>query len=98
MTRYHRKGNPTLGQFSALGSDGDEEMLTRGSAVLRVAEQLERSRNQAVDGVRVRVHNGRVELTLDAHEDVTIARWAALNEAEVFKKAFGRELAISEGR
>jgi len=98
MTRYHRKGSPTLGQFAALGRDGDEEMLTRGSAVLRVAEQLERSRDQAVDRVRVRLDDGRVELTLDAHEDVAIARWAALNEAEVFKKAFGRELAISEGR
>jgi len=73
-------------------------MLARGSAVLRVAEQLERSRDQAVDRVRVRIDNGKVELTLDAHEDVTIARWAALNEAEVFEKAFGRELAISEGR
>ena len=98
MARYHRKGSPTLGQFSALGRDGDEEMLTRCSAVLRVAEQLERSRDQAVDRVRVKVDNGRVELTLDAHEDVTIARWAALNEADVFKKAFGRELEISEGR
>jgi hypothetical protein len=39
-----------------------------------------------------------VELELDAHEDVTIARWAALNEAEVFKRAFGRELEISGGR
>ena len=78
MARYHRKGNPTLGQFSALGEDGDEEMLTRCSAVLRVAEQLERSRDQAVDRVRVKVANGRVELTLDAHEDVSIARWAAL--------------------
>jgi exopolyphosphatase/guanosine-5'-triphosphate,3'-diphosphate pyrophosphatase len=95
MTRYHRKGNPTMGQFSALAEDGDEEMLTRGSAVLRVAEQLERSRDQAVDRVRVKVDNGRVELKLDAHEDVTIARWAAESEAEVFKKAFGRELAIS---
>jgi exopolyphosphatase / guanosine-5'-triphosphate,3'-diphosphate pyrophosphatase len=98
MTRYHRKGNPTMGQFSALAEDGDEEMLTRCAAVLRVAEQLERSRDQAVDRVRVKVDNGRVELALDAHEDVTIARWAAESEAEVFKKAFGRELAISEGR
>lgn len=95
MARYHRKGNPAMGQFSALAEDGDEEMLTRCSAVLRVAEQLERSRDQAVDRVRVKVDNGRVELTLDAHEDVTIARWAAEGEAEVFKKAFGRELAIS---
>ena len=51
MARYHRKGTPTLGQFSALGEDGDEELLTRCSAVLRLAEQLERSRDQAVDRV-----------------------------------------------
>ena len=98
MARYHRTGNPTLGQFAALGRDGDEELLTRCSAVLRVAEQLERSRDQAVDRVRVKVDNGRVELKLDAHEDVTIARWAAQSEADVFRRAFGRDLEISAGR
>jgi exopolyphosphatase/guanosine-5'-triphosphate,3'-diphosphate pyrophosphatase len=97
MARFHRKGNPRLGPFSALGEPGDEELLTRCSAVLRVAEQLERSRDQAVDRVRVEVANGRVELRLQAHEDVSIARWAAMSEADVFKKAFGRELEISVG-
>jgi hypothetical protein len=48
--------------------------------------------------VRVNVDNGRVELCLEAHEDVSIARWAAMNEAEVFKQAFGRDLEISEAR
>ena len=98
MARYHRKGNPTLGQFSSLGRDGDDEILTRCSAVLRVAEQLERSRDQAVDRVRVKVDDGRVELMLDAHEDVSIARWAAQEEADVFKQAFGRDLEVSVGR
>jgi exopolyphosphatase/guanosine-5'-triphosphate,3'-diphosphate pyrophosphatase len=98
MARYHRKGNPTFGQFSALGRDGDDELLTRCSAVLRLAEQLERSRDQAVDRVRVRFDDGRVELRLDAHEDVSIARWAAQSEAELFKKAFGRELEVSAAR
>ena len=51
MARYHRKGSPTLGQFSALGRKGDDELLTRCAAVLRLAEQLERSRDQAVDRV-----------------------------------------------
>ncbi len=97
MARFHRKGNPRLGPFAPLAEDGDEELLTRCSAVLRVAEQLERSRDQAVDSVRVEVDNGRVELRLQAHEDVAIARWAAMNEADVFKQAFGRELEISVG-
>jgi exopolyphosphatase/guanosine-5'-triphosphate,3'-diphosphate pyrophosphatase len=98
MARYHRKGSPTLGQFSALGRKGDDELLTRCSAVLRLAEQLERSRDQAVDRVDVRVENGRVELRLEAHEDVAVARWAAQKEQDVFKKAFGRDLEVSEAR
>jgi exopolyphosphatase/guanosine-5'-triphosphate,3'-diphosphate pyrophosphatase len=96
MARYHRKGSPTLGQFSALGRKGDEDLLARCSAVLRLAEQLERSRDQAVDRVEVRVEDGLVELRLEAHEDVSIARWAAQKEQDVFKKAFGRELEVSE--
>ena len=98
MARYHRKGSPTLGQFSALGRKGDDELLTRCSAVLRLAEQLERSRDQAVDRVDVRIENGRVELRLEAHEDVAVARWAAQKEQDVFKKAFGRDLEVSEAR
>ena len=98
MARFHRKGNPRLGPFAPLAQDGDEELLARCSAVLRMAENLERSRDQAVDRVRVNTDNGRVELRLEAHEDVSIARWAAMSEAEVFEKAFGRELEITEVR
>jgi exopolyphosphatase / guanosine-5'-triphosphate,3'-diphosphate pyrophosphatase len=98
MARYHRKGSPTLGQFAALGQKGDDDLLTRCSVVLRLAEQLERSRDQAVDRVDVNVENGRVELRLEAHEDVAIARWAAQKEQEVFRKAFGRDLEVSEVR
>ena len=41
--RYHRKGRPGLGEFAPLARKGDEALLTRCSAVLRVAEQLERA-------------------------------------------------------
>jgi exopolyphosphatase/guanosine-5'-triphosphate,3'-diphosphate pyrophosphatase len=51
-----------------------------------------------VDGVRVDVTDGRVKLLLDAHEDVTIARWAAERQRDVFEQAFGRELEVSEAR
>ena len=98
MARYHRKGSPTLGQFSALGRKGDDALLTRCAAVLRLAEQLERSRDQAVDSVEVRIDDGHVELRLEAHEDVAVARWAAQREQDVFRQAFGRDLEVSEAR
>jgi exopolyphosphatase/guanosine-5'-triphosphate,3'-diphosphate pyrophosphatase len=92
--RYHRKGNPTLGEFEPLMRDGDDALLRRLAAMLRVAEMLERSRDQAVHGVGVRVDDGRVELDLEADEDVTIARWGAQSQADVFERAFGRELSV----
>jgi len=95
MARYHRKGVPTLGEFAPLARPGDEALLTRCAAALRVAEQLERSRDQAVRHARVQASDGRVELRLEAEEDVTIARWAAARQGELFQRAFGRELSVS---
>jgi exopolyphosphatase / guanosine-5'-triphosphate,3'-diphosphate pyrophosphatase len=92
--RYHRKGTPTLGEFAPLMRDGDEGMLARIAAMLRVAEMLERSRDQTVQAVRVEVDDGRVELGLQADADVTIARWGAQSQGDVFERAFGRELSV----
>jgi exopolyphosphatase / guanosine-5'-triphosphate,3'-diphosphate pyrophosphatase len=96
MARYHRKGTPALGEFAALAEDGDDELLARCAAVLRLAEQLERPRDQTVSGTRVAVHDGTVELCLEHTEDVTVARWAAERERDVFRRALGRELVISD--
>ena len=59
-----------------------------------MAEQLERSRDQAVREAHVGVDDGHVELLLEADEDVTIARWAAERQRDLFERAFGRELAV----
>ena len=93
--RYHRKGTPGLGEFSSLAREGDEELLYRIAASVRVAEQLERSRDQAVTSFDVRVEDGRIELRLHATQDVTVARWATERQGDVFKRAFGRDLSVS---
>jgi exopolyphosphatase/guanosine-5'-triphosphate,3'-diphosphate pyrophosphatase len=94
LARYHRKGSPGLGEFSALARDGDEEMIGRCSAILRLAEQLERPRDQTVEGLEVEVDDGRVALRLRHSADVTVARWAAERQRDVFQKALGRELEV----
>ena len=94
MTRYHRKGQPGLGEFAALARKGDDELLARAAAVLRLAEQLERARDQTVRHARVHVEDGRVELELQSTEDATVSRWAAQRQADLFRRAFGRELTV----
>ena len=94
MARYHRKGNPSLGLAEALARDGDEAALVRCAALIRLGEMFERSRDQSVRAARVEVEDGRVEIRLEADEDVSVARWAAERQSELFERAFGKELTL----
>jgi exopolyphosphatase/guanosine-5'-triphosphate,3'-diphosphate pyrophosphatase len=94
LCRYHRKGEPSPGELAPLLRDGDEEVLHRGAAVLRLAEQLERPRDQSVRSTRVERRDGEVVLHLDATEDTTVARWAAERQRDLFERAFKRRLTI----
>ena len=96
MARYHRKGTPAMGGLKPLMRKGDQELLDRCSALLRVAEQLERSRDQTVHDALVELDDGRVRLELVADEEVPVARWAAERQNDVFERAFGRTLEIAE--
>ncbi len=92
--RYHRKGNPSLGEFASVASDGDRALLDRVAACVRLAEQLERSRDQSVHTCEVFVHDGTAELRLRASGDTRIARWAAERQGDLFKRAFDRDLSV----
>jgi exopolyphosphatase / guanosine-5'-triphosphate,3'-diphosphate pyrophosphatase len=94
--RYHRKGQPGLGEFAPLARKGDDALLARCSAALRLAEQLERPRDQTVRHAEVVVQDGLVELRLQAEADVTISRWAAQRQADLFRRAFGKELTVTD--
>jgi exopolyphosphatase / guanosine-5'-triphosphate,3'-diphosphate pyrophosphatase len=92
--RYHRKGTPSLGPFAPLALKGDDERLNRMSACLRLAEDLERSRDQLVRAAHVAVEDGTVRLDLDSVGDDRVPRWAAGRETELFERAFDRQLTV----
>jgi exopolyphosphatase/guanosine-5'-triphosphate,3'-diphosphate pyrophosphatase len=93
--KFHRKGMPDLGGYDGLLRKGDGAVLDRCAVLLRLAEDLERSRDQTVREARVAAHDGTVALRLRADGDVRVARWAAGRETELFRRAYGRELTIA---
>jgi exopolyphosphatase / guanosine-5'-triphosphate,3'-diphosphate pyrophosphatase len=92
--RYHRKGMPTLGPFARLAKNGDGALLDRIATLLRLAEDLERSRDQLVRAAHVEVSDGTVHLALQSAGDDRVPRWAAGREVELFARAFDRELTV----
>jgi exopolyphosphatase / guanosine-5'-triphosphate,3'-diphosphate pyrophosphatase len=96
ISRYHRKGAPKLGEIAALAREGDEDLLDRCSVILRLAEHLERGRDQSVRQARLRANGKGVDLHLDASGDLTLPQWSVerYGDSEVFERVFGRRLLI----
>jgi exopolyphosphatase/guanosine-5'-triphosphate,3'-diphosphate pyrophosphatase len=93
--RYHRKGMPIPGPMAPLFGDGDAERLDRCAALLRLAEDLERSRDQLVRSTSIALSNGCVQLHLNAEGESAVPRWAAGRERALFARAFHRDLSVA---
>jgi exopolyphosphatase / guanosine-5'-triphosphate,3'-diphosphate pyrophosphatase len=95
IARYHRKGEPEVSELGDLAEKGDGERLRLLCGVIRLAEQLERSRDQSVASVAVRAEDGVVKLEPDAGGDPTVAIWSARRNAGLLASALGREVEIT---
>jgi len=93
--RYHRKGMPDFGELEPLARDGDGARLDRMSILLRLAEDLERSRDQSVRDAHVRSDDGTVCLELEADGAASVERWAAQREVDLFDRAFHKRLKVA---
>jgi exopolyphosphatase/guanosine-5'-triphosphate,3'-diphosphate pyrophosphatase len=96
ISRYHRKGAPKLGEIASLADPGDDELLERCAVILRLAEHLERGRDQSVSAAQLRGNGDGVDLHLQAAGDLTLPRWSVerYGDGEVFQRVFGRRLLI----
>jgi exopolyphosphatase / guanosine-5'-triphosphate,3'-diphosphate pyrophosphatase len=92
--RYHRKGMPDPGPLAALFGEGDTARLNRCAVLLRLAEDLERSRDQLVKDTVLSAENGSVQLRLLADGGSAVPRWAAGRESELFARAFDKTLSV----
>jgi exopolyphosphatase / guanosine-5'-triphosphate,3'-diphosphate pyrophosphatase len=93
--RYHRKGTPELGELAPLCRPGDERFLVRLSSLLRLAEHLDRGRDGTVVRASLREVEERLDLELEVDGDPALARWGAERQSDLFRKAFGRPLALA---
>ncbi len=91
IARYHRKAPPSLTHepFADLSPEA-RRIVQVGSAILRIADALERSHCQVVSSVRCRVGKDSVKVTIEAKGDTELELWAARRNARYFADLFGR--------
>jgi exopolyphosphatase / guanosine-5'-triphosphate,3'-diphosphate pyrophosphatase len=96
IARYHRKGEPDESQLGDLAERGDSERLGVLCGVIRLAEQLERSRDRSIRAVSVGTANGKVELQASTAPDgdPSVPIWAARQSSGLLAEAIGRPVEI----
>lgn len=98
LARYHRKGDPDASSLGDLAEKGDKSRVRLLSGIIRLAEQLERSRDQSVKAVDVSVPNGKVVLRPKIRRgDPTVSLWSARRNADLLADAVDREVEIEGG-
>ncbi|HVV36565.1 MAG TPA: Ppx/GppA phosphatase family protein [Acidimicrobiales bacterium] len=91
ICRFHRRGTPKPASYEPMRQldDDERDRVTKLVAILRVADGLDRSHNDAVDLVTAVVRDDKVELVIEGSEDTDLERWGVRRKRGLFEKAFG---------
>ncbi len=99
VARYHRGALPKMRHrpFGEL-SPKDRDVVLRLSALLRVADGLDRSHRNAVAVLSTRVQATRVRIGCETRGTAKEERMFALRKGDLFRQVFERELAVTCSR
>jgi exopolyphosphatase/guanosine-5'-triphosphate,3'-diphosphate pyrophosphatase len=93
LVRYHRKGDPSINQYRDVLEDSDRVRVARLAALLRLAEYLERSKSQVVQGLQIEIGES-ITARVRTVGDATVEIWDANRSSGLFRKAFGKQIEI----
>jgi exopolyphosphatase / guanosine-5'-triphosphate,3'-diphosphate pyrophosphatase len=95
IARYHRGQMPQQSHLPYVALDRDDRVLvTKLSAILRVANALDAEHLGKVRDLRLERGDKTWLLSLDATGDVTMEQMAAAARSDMFVEVFGRQLTI----
>ncbi|HET7489898.1 MAG TPA: Ppx/GppA phosphatase family protein [Acidimicrobiales bacterium] len=96
LGRYHRQGEPKA-SFEPFGrmDDGTRAAVRTLTALLQVADGLDRGHTGAVDDVLAVDHGDRIEVRVLAGGDVDLDVWGARRKKALFEESFGRQLEVT---
>ena len=84
-------------EFQILAPD-DKRGLMLLIPILRLADNLDRSRDQDVEVAACDISNSQVTLKLTSPREPDLAEWAAARVSDAFRQVYGRSLEISYQR
>lgn len=91
LVRWHRRGNPDVDAYPL----ADLRRVQYLTALLRLADGLDRGRTGAVEAVDVQIGPSLVLCRLHTRGDAELELWGARRKRELFERYFDRDLEIT---
>ena len=95
IVRWHRRGEPRVSDEFPLLDAAAMERVRALAAILRVADGLDRSRNQNVYGLDAMVTPSLILLRVRAIDDAELEIWGARRKRALLEKVLDRELELT---
>lgn len=93
LGRYHRQGEPKM-SFEPFAAMDDETRANARvlTALLQLADGLDRGHAGTVDDIDLVIEDARIEVRLRSSGDVELDLWGARRKRSLFESVFGRRL------
>lgn len=99
LCRYHRKSMPAARHAEFVGLKEEEQRaLLMLAPLLRLADAIDRSRDQRVESIGCELRSGGLHVTLEALEDASLEVWAVERCAEDFRAVYEKGLTAAAVR
>jgi exopolyphosphatase/guanosine-5'-triphosphate,3'-diphosphate pyrophosphatase len=96
IARYHRKSPPKRSHESYMElSPRARRIVNVGASLLRLADGLDRSHSQVIQGLRCRIDDDKVKCTLAAKSDAELEVWGARRKRDYFADTFKRDISFA---
>ena len=97
VSRYHRHSGPRIDHPNYRDLEtADRIRVAKLSALLRVADALERTHDQRVHEILLRRDDRRLRLVLPGVTDAAVERLAMASKGDLFEQVFGLEVVIDD--
>lgn len=94
VARYHRKSHPKAKHtdYSKLTPD-DQLVIRKLSAILRIADGLDRSHTSSIKEIECEIEDGKVTFLISGNTDsIELEIWGANSKKKLFEEVFGVEV------
>lgn len=97
VSRYHRRSTPkSRHNHYAKLKKKEKKRVRKLSAILRIADGLDRSHYQNVRGMEIEKKEDQVLIKLNTESDPQLEIWGAMRKNALFEEVTGRSLVIKE--